>query len=286
MTTTITCPHCGISGQLDDSKRPAGATSITCPRCKQSFPLPPLASAAVAPSEPSPLRPCQSCGGVIEGNGVLCNACEAALSRQSTAGNGATTLPPPIPVTEDRNSGSCAVCKGRFAQSEMVRFGDKLVCASCKPSYVQMLAMGVGTTGNLRYAGFWIRFGAKFIDGIILWVVSFLMSLATTYFIAAKSPQTAILAGVLNLIVQLGFGIGYMVYFLSGKYQATPGKMACGLKVVTAEGDKISGGRAVGRYFAEMLSGMIMLIGYLMAAFDDEKRALHDRICSTRVVFK
>lgn len=148
MTTTITCPHCGISGQLDDSKRPAGATSITCPRCKQSFPLPPLASAAVAPPEPSPLRPCQSCGGVIEGSGALCNACEAALSRQSSAGNGATTLPPPIPATEDRNSGSCAVCKGRFALSEMVRFGDKLVCASCKPSYVQMLAMGVGMAGS------------------------------------------------------------------------------------------------------------------------------------------
>jgi uncharacterized RDD family membrane protein YckC len=42
----------------------------------------------------------------------------------------------------------------------------------------------------------------------------------------------------------------------------------------------------VGRYFSEMLSGMIMMIGYIMAGFDDEKRALHDRICNTRVVFK
>ncbi len=156
---TITCPHCGVSGQLDDSKRPAGATSINCPRCKQSFPLPPLESAAVAPpvipipppitSEPPPLRPCPACGGIIEGNGGLCNACEAARNRQSAAGNGVNTAPPPIPAAEDRSSGSCAVCKGRFAQSEMVRFGDKLVCASCKPTYVQMLAMGmVGMAGS------------------------------------------------------------------------------------------------------------------------------------------
>jgi uncharacterized RDD family membrane protein YckC len=169
----------------------------------------------------------------------------------------------------------------------MVRFGDKLVCASCKPTYVQMLAMGMGSTGDLRYAGFWIRFGAKFIDGIILWGVSFAFSMGTTLLIAAnKSPQVAIAVGILNIITQIAIGIAFTVYFLSGKYQATPGKMACGLKVVTAEGDKITAGRAVGRYFSEMLSGMIMMIGYIMAGFDDEKRALHDRICNTRVVFK
>ena len=295
---TITCPHCGISGQLDDSKRPAGATSINCPRCKQSFPLPPLESAAVTkpvapvppplPAEPAPLRPCPSCGGIIEGSGGLCNACEAARNRQSAAGNGVNTLPPPIPPAgEDRSSGSCAVCKGRFAQSQMVRFGDKLVCASCKPTYVQMLAMGMGSTGDLRYAGFWIRFGAKFIDGIILWVVNFATTMATTFLIASNnSPQMAIVAAIMNVCIQVGVGIAYNIYFLTGKHQATPGKMACGLKVVTADGDKISAGRAVGRYFAEMLSGMIMMIGYIMAAFDDEKRTLHDRICNTRVVFK
>lgn len=295
---TITCPHCGVSGQLDDSKRPAGATSINCPRCKQSFPLPPLESAVVAPpaspvpppltAEPPPLRPCPSCGGIIEGSGGFCNTCEAARNRQSAADNGVNTLPPPIPPAgEDRSSGSCAVCKGRFAQSQMVRFGDKLVCASCKPTYVQMLAMGMGNSGDLRYAGFWIRFGAKFIDGIILWVVNFVISMGTTLLISTqKSPQMAVAAAIINVVIQFGIGIAYNIYFLTGNNQATPGKMACGLKVVTAEGDRITPGRAVGRYFSELLSGMILMIGYIMAAFDDEKRTLHDRICNTRVVFK
>lgn len=153
---TITCPHCGISGQLDDSKRPAGVTSINCPRCKQSFPLPPPEAAPlVAPvspatsSEPPPLRPCPACGGIIEGNGGLCNACETKRSRQASSGNGINTASSPALATEDGSKGTCVVCKGRFAQNEMVRFGDKLVCSSCKPTYVQMLSMGmVGTAGS------------------------------------------------------------------------------------------------------------------------------------------
>jgi uncharacterized RDD family membrane protein YckC len=60
--------------------------------------------------------------------------------------------------------------------------------------------------------------------------------------------------------------------------------MACGIKIVTPDGNRVSYMRAFGRYFAEILSGMILLIGYIMAAFDYEKRALHDRICSTRVI--
>jgi len=46
----------------------------------------------------------------------------------------------------------------------------------------------------------------------------------------------------------------------------------------------VSYGRAAGRYFAKMLSGIIMGIGYIMAGFDSQKRALHDMICDTRVI--
>ena len=72
--------------------------------------------------------------------------------------------------------------------------------------------------------------------------------------------------------------------FFLGKFGATPGKMACKLKVVRPDGERISYARALGRHFAEMLSGIILYIGYIMAAFDEEKRTLHDRICDTRVI--
>ena len=62
--------------------------------------------------------------------------------------------------------------------------------------------------------------------------------------------------------------------------------MLCKIKIVDSSGSKIGYGRATGRFFAEILSGMICYIGYIMAGFDDEKRALHDRICNTRVVYK
>lgn len=280
---TIQCPHCGASGQLDDSKRPVGVTSIKCPRCNQSFPLPPLVSSPTPPAEPPPLRRCPACGGIIEGSGGLCNACEIARNRQ----NDPTSTAAPVPPASGSPTGTCEVCKGQFPQSQMIRFGTTQVCSTCKPSYVQMLAMGLGRTGELRYAGFWIRFGAKIIDGIILGLINFATSMISTLLIGTQnSPQAAITLLVLNTIINIAFAVAYNAWFLTSKYQATPGKIACGLKVVTADGDQVSGLRAIGRYFAEMLSSMIMLIGYIMAAFDDEKRTLHDRICNTRVIYK
>jgi uncharacterized RDD family membrane protein YckC len=93
---------------------------------------------------------------------------------------------------------------------------------------------------------------------------------------------------VIDIFVQLMNIVVPAIYatFFLGRYGATLGKMACGLKVVRPDGDPIGYPRALGRYFAEILSGMILGIGYLMAAFDSEKRSLHDRICSTRVVRK
>jgi uncharacterized RDD family membrane protein YckC len=75
----------------------------------------------------------------------------------------------------------------------------------------------------------------------------------------------------------------YYVYFISQK-GATLGKMLMGVKVVTPTGAPITVGRAAGRYFAQILSGLILCIGFIIAAFDSQKRALHDYICNTRVI--
>jgi uncharacterized RDD family membrane protein YckC len=77
--------------------------------------------------------------------------------------------------------------------------------------------------------------------------------------------------------------VTYSWFFLK-RYAATPGKMALGIKIVRSDGSPLSTGRILGRYFSEMLSTMILMIGYIMAGFDDERRALHDRICDTRVI--
>lgn len=187
----------------------------------------------------------------------------------------------------------CAECGQLFDLQNMITYGNLRVCAQCKPIFVQKLAEGAKLeTGALNYAGFWIRFGAKLIDGLILLVVLIvpLIYLGIKSAAQARSGSGQVPAAfqALQLLFNLGYlalRVSYEIFFL-GKYGATPGKMACGLQVITADGGKLSYGRAAGRAFAEILSGLICYIGYIIAAFDDEKRALHDHICNTRVVLK
>jgi uncharacterized RDD family membrane protein YckC len=185
----------------------------------------------------------------------------------------------------------CAECGRMFNVQDMIPYGGVHVCAGCKPVFMQKLAEGAKVnTGALNYAGFWIRVGAKVLDGLILGVVFGLpvIIFAIMGARAGADRQEFGLLQVLQLVFQLlltAANICYQIFFL-GKYGATLGKMACGLRVVTAEGGKITYGRATGRAFAEILSGMICYIGYLMVAFDDQKRGLHDHICNTRVIYK
>ena len=92
----------------------------------------------------------------------------------------------------------------------------------------------------------------------------------------------------LPILINGGSTILFMLYnwFFLSKYSATPGKMACGLKVVTTSGMALTSRQALGRAASEILSELTCGIGYIMAAFDHEKRALHDHMAGTRVVKK
>ena len=186
----------------------------------------------------------------------------------------------------------CAECGRIFNTQEMIRYDDAQVCAGCKPVFMQKLAEGVkvgAAPGTLEYAGFWIRFAAKLIDGLILLAILIVpIILLISQAVRAGSPPSSPQMTLFQVFIQLGFyaiNAAYTIFFL-GRFGATPGKMACKLQVVTAEGRKITYARATGRYFAEILSGLVCNIGYLIAAFDDQKRSLHDHICNTRVVYK
>ncbi len=181
----------------------------------------------------------------------------------------------------------CAECGKMFAIQDMIRHGGVYICANCKPVFMQKLAEGAKlNTGELNYAGFWIRFAAKFVDGLILgvpFIVVFVMVLIPQ--IRSGKPDTFIFLPYILQFCFIFIRMAYEIFFL-GKYGATLGKMACKIMVVTADGGRIGYGRATGRFFAEMLSGMVCYIGYIIVAFDGQKRALHDHICNTRVVFK
>ncbi len=193
-----------------------------------------------------------------------------AQSSQSTA---------PVPQS------SCSECGQMFAENDMIRFADAWVCATCKPIFVQKIKEGVTIAGAMEYAGFWIRFGAWFIDYIILAIATTIIYLPLSFLGVLSADQAAIFITIqlVSMILNLIIPAVYDTWFV-GKYAATPGKMACKLKVVMADSARVSFGRAVGRHFAKYISGLILFIGFLMAGFDDQKRTLHDRICDTRVI--
>ena len=80
--------------------------------------------------------------------------------------------------------------------------------------------------------------------------------------------------------------LGWLYFALmeSSERGATVGKMALGLRVVTSNGQRLSFMNATGRYFAKIISAIILGIGYLMIAFTDRKRGLHDMIAGTLVI--
>ncbi len=179
------------------------------------------------------------------------------------------------------------------ASAEVPQIGGYAIPAERKDLVVQQMREGVitGMPGTVEYGGFWIRFVAKFIDGLILLVPNMLIQglvIAALKPAVSSSPNQApdpAAVAVLILPIILNFAIqGLYSVLLVSKYGATWGKMAVGLKVVTENGGKLTVGRATGRFFAELVSSLTLLIGYIMAGFDAEKRALHDHICSTRVI--
>ncbi len=181
----------------------------------------------------------------------------------------------------------CSECGLGFAEDEMIRFQESWVCAGCKPLFVQKIKEGVSVAGVMDYAGFWIRLGALAIDGFILGIANSLLFVPLGIFMPMSEDNPFVILSFMPLFIIIQYAIPavYDTWFV-GKYGATPGKMACNLKIVVEDGSQVTYLRALGRHFAKWLSSMILAIGFIMAAFDDQKRTLHDRICETRVVRK
>ncbi|MEK6756022.1 MAG: RDD family protein [Bacteroidota bacterium] len=152
----------------------------------------------------------------------------------------------------------------------------------------------------VQYAGFWRRFVAYLIDSIILGVASFLVFIPVLGLLgigigagAMEEPEAAaglvmaaMAAYFFSILVIAIAGWLYFALLESSNKMATLGKLAIGIKVTDMNGNRISFGRATGRYFAKILSGMIFMIGYIMAGFTEKKQALHDMIASCLVVMK
>lgn len=187
----------------------------------------------------------------------------------------------------------CMLCGRHFPPAEVIPLADRHVCLWCKPLYRQMVIEGLplpSAMGRLQFAPMGNRILAFLIDGLITYLLQLIVilpaSLALGYFINRFGPSAfgvvigfQIFINLSSILIQMT----YHVYFWR-RHAATPGKMIFRLKVVRGDGSRLSLGRCFGRHFAMWLSGLACCVGYLMPWFDEERRALHDFICDTRVI--
>lgn len=177
---------------------------------------------------------------------------------------------------------------------------DATVCGYCGatlpgvPGVTMVAQTGMVSSSyapQVVYGGFWMRFAAAFIDGLLVDVVVLPITFALGAGIglaggAVSMPEMG--RHIVAAIAAATFGILaswlYEAYMESSEKQATLGKMLLGLMVTDEAGQRISFARASGRHFAKIISGMTLLIGYIMAGFTAKKQALHDMIAGTLVV--
>jgi uncharacterized RDD family membrane protein YckC len=150
-------------------------------------------------------------------------------------------------------------------------------------------------------AGFWLRFVAIFIDGIVLSILQFVVIAPILGVIGfgmsgGSSPMdsddpTAMIAKMMAIFSSVGIvlqlvQILYFALMESSKYQATLGKLALGLIVTDVNGGKLDFVKALIRNISKIVSWITLGIGFIMAGFTEKKQGLHDIITGTLVVKK
>ncbi len=168
---------------------------------------------------------------------------------------------------------------------------------------------------EFKFAGFWRRFLAYIIDSLIIGAVQFILmlpfflifgvglfglengfddgySISSMHFIQHNNEveivAVSLMIAFIIIMVILSIIIQWLYFALmeASSRQATLGKMAIGLYVTDLDGNRISFGKATGRYFGKIISGLILNIGYILAGVTEKKQALHDMMAGCLVLRK
>jgi uncharacterized RDD family membrane protein YckC len=159
---------------------------------------------------------------------------------------------------------------------------------------------------QLKYAGFWLRFAAYIIDQFVIGVAGCIIAIpmiigivafgfnlheiknSSDFFTQQGLLMVGGIIGLVMLAIMISIVMKWLYYALmeSSKFSGTIGKMAVSIRVVDLEGNRISFGRATGRYFSRIVTSMTFLIGYIIAGFTEKKQALHDLMASCLVIKK
>jgi uncharacterized RDD family membrane protein YckC len=200
----------------------------------------------------------------------------------------------------NRPSVHCHECNRTVDKESAIHYRDLSICPRCKISFFQKVCEGLAREEAVRYCGFWIRFCAKTLDGLILMAVTLPLSVLNQviffrfYPVTGQGNRMASFEDTTNLdtflaiqaafvLVNLILSFAYEVYFV-GRFGGTPGKLLLRIRIVRSDFSRLTYRRAAIRFFAKMLSDLTMYVGYLMVGFDPQRRALHDHIADTRVI--
>jgi uncharacterized RDD family membrane protein YckC len=192
----------------------------------------------------------------------------------------------------------CSRCGATTSPTASAFPASPSVAANPVPPYSAPAAayQAVAPVMGVGYGGFWIRVLAYIVDAILLRIVVAPVSIifgglglaggmmrGMPHMRGVPHLGFGLLGGGVTLIALLFGSWLYEAFMESSSYQATLGKMICGLKVTDLNGNRISFGQATVRHFAKWLSSMILGIGYLMVGFTERKQGLHDLLAETLV---
>lgn len=167
-----------------------------------------------------------------------------------------------------------------------------------QPVVIRKAALPASMRG--QRAGFVSRLLALGID-VALMVVTVLVAHLLWSALANATPATWLLRGVMNTfpavgqwltligvlippIISLVLVCGYFTFFFVFSGQ-TIGKRLMGLRVISNISDRMTFRQAVVRLVGYVLSALPLYFGFLVVLTDDRRRAWHDRLAKTTVIY-
>jgi uncharacterized RDD family membrane protein YckC len=143
------------------------------------------------------------------------------------------------------------------------------------------------TASKVNYAGFWIRFCAFAIDSAVLQFIFILLTPIHFFFGVLPASEITPLTSLADLVPTMLFlsclAFFYHSFFVKN-FSGTLGKIILGLAVVCHDGKPMTWNCAFLRSFGACFLSSFFALGFLLVAFDIEKRSLHDIMANTRVL--
>lgn len=176
----------------------------------------------------------------------------------------------------------CARCGAPFCPDCLVEISGRPYCGTCKSEQLLDVRSGV-QYGAIQHATILRRFGAVFLDGLIVAVPMYILMGIFVFLPATRGQQPNPLFNFIGLPFAL-LSLAYEALMLQMKNGQTLGKMALRVRVVRPDGSPISTGQAWGRVGMRTILGCLWIVDYIPAFFTPERTTLHDMVAGTRVV--